>query len=178
MEETVADKLPRNLEEREMTTVWPTIGAYALGRVVGQLGAIPIGVGPLTVGNLMALLTIPISLTIYGWQLMPFVCRRYKLTDRQILIQRGLANLQTEEVIILDEFDSIEIDVQPGQAWLHSGDLIFKHQDKPVLRLRSVLRPEIFRHTCLTARETLVRFDEIIQQQAAATEAETVSPTS
>ena len=177
MEETVADKLPKNLEERELTTIWPTIGAYALGRVVGQLGAIPLGLGPLTVGNLLALLTIPITLAIYGWQLMPYVCRRYTLTDRQILIQRGLAKLHTEEAIALDEFDSIEINVLPGQAWLHSGDLVFKHQNQPVLRLRSVLRPEIFRHTCLTARETLVQFNEIIQQQAAAAETETVSPT-
>ena len=55
----------------------------------------------------------------------------------------------------LDEFDSIEVSVLPGQDFLHAGDLVFQRDGKEVFRLSGVSRPEGFRQVCLKARNAL-----------------------
>ena len=156
--------------------VWPTIGATSLGRLVGQLSSIRPGLGAFfTVGNLMALATIPISLAVFAWQLMPVVCRRYRVTNRRIVIHKGLSAVEGES-IGLDEFDTVDVDILPGQAWLHAGDLVFRRDGREVFRLSGVARPEAFRQICLKARTALVSVEEVLQQQAAASVQQAVSP--
>jgi len=82
---------PGQRNESPVMTVWPTIAATAAGRWVGRLCALRLGYGFFTLGKLMAPATIPLSLAVFGWQLMPWVCRRYALTSRRILIQKGLS---------------------------------------------------------------------------------------
>src|SRR4030042_1337912 len=111
---------PRSPESAERTSkvVWPTIGATRCGRLVGRLGAVRIGLGSVfTVGNLLALATIPISLGVFVWQLLPFVMRRYCLTNCRIVLQKGLTRVE-ESSIGLDQFDAVEIRLLPGQQWL------------------------------------------------------------
>ena len=158
-----APALPR---ETLISTVWPTIGATAAGRFVGALANIRIGWMFFTVGNLMALATIPISVTVFCWQLLPIVCRRYALTNRRIVIQKGLSAVEGP-CIRLDEFDAIEVRVRIGQKWLRTGELIFLRNDEEVFHLSGVGRPEIFRTVCLKARTALVAMREINQQPAA-----------
>jgi hypothetical protein len=159
--------MPSELVEVTCKVVWPTIGATRAGRLVGRLAAVKLGWGEFfTLGKLLALATIPISVAVFGWQLMPFVCRRYTLTNRRIIIRKGLRTVDGPW-ISLDEFDSIRIEVLPGQEWLHAGDLIFQRGDSEVLRLSGVSRPETFRHVCLTARTALVDVRKIVEQQAA-----------
>jgi hypothetical protein len=154
---------PERISESPLMTVWPTIGATAVGRLVGRLCGLGLGVGFFTLGKLMALATIPVSLVVFCWQLMPYICRRYALTDRRIIIQKGLQAVEGQ-AIGLDEFDEIAIEVRGGQDWLHAGDLVFKRAGSEVLRLAGVSRPEIFRQVCLKARSALVSFRNIGQQ--------------
>ncbi len=51
----------------------------------------------------------------------------------------------------LDGFDSIEVDVRPGQSWHHAGDLVFRSGATERFRLEGVSRPEAFRQVCLKA---------------------------
>ena len=85
-------------------TVWPTIAATALGRLVGRLCGASLGRGFFTLGKLLALATIPASLTVFLWQLLPLVCRRYTLTNRRIMVQKGYKAIEGR-AIGLDEFD-------------------------------------------------------------------------
>ena len=71
-------------------TVWPGIGSMAAGRWVGQLAGSRLGYGFFTLGKLLALATIPVSLTLYLWRLMPGFCRRYTLTNGRLIVQHGL----------------------------------------------------------------------------------------
>lgn len=100
----------------------------------------------------MMLVTFPLTITIYAWQLMPLVCRRYRLTNRRVLILRGYTAVE-EASIGFEEFDTIQLKVLKGQEWLQAGDLIFRSGEKEVFRLRGVSRPEPFRQTCLKARQ-------------------------
>jgi hypothetical protein len=158
--------VPPEIDEVDAMTVWPTIGANQFGRIVGQLCANNIGWGGLfTLGKLWALVTIPLSLVVFFWQLMPYICRRYTLTNRRIIIRRGWQPLD-EHWIDLDGFDTIESRVLPGQDWLHAGDLVFKRGESEVLRLSGVSRPDVFRQVCLTARNAFLSVRKVVQEQA------------
>ena len=145
-------------------TIWPTIGSFALGRTVGKLAANPIGWGIFTLGNVLALVTIPISLVAFAWRLLPFVARRYTITNQRVMVQKGLSKAE-EKSIRLDEFDAIEVRVTPGQEFFHAGDLIFKRGSEEVLSLSGVSRPESFRQVCLKAQTALLSVRAVLEQQ-------------
>jgi hypothetical protein len=146
-------------------TVWPTIGATALGRGVGRLCGVKLGIGFFTLGKLLALATIPLSLTVFVWQLLPFVCRRYSLTDRRILVRLGYKAVE-RQAIGLDEFDAIDVVILPGQDWLHAGELVFRRGGSEVFRLAGVSRPEVFRQVCRKAQTALLGFRAVMAEQA------------
>jgi hypothetical protein len=151
--------------EQLSMTVWPTIGANRLGRLVGQLSGMKLGWGFFTVGKLFALAVIPLALAVYVWQILPFVIRRYRLTDRRVVVQKGLA-AKDERSVDLDAFDAIEIAVLPGQAWLRAGDVVFLRGGKEVFRLSGVSRPEAFRQVCQKAQMALLSVRKVLDQQS------------
>jgi hypothetical protein len=155
-----------NPPETIIMTVWPTIGATAPGRWVGWLCGVKLGRGFFTLGKLLALATIPLSLAVFLWQLLPAVCRRYCLTDRRLVIQKGYKAV-AGRAIGLDEFDSIDVAILPGQAWLHAGELVFRRRGSEVFRLSGVSRPEVFRQVCLKAQTALLSFRAVLAQQSA-----------
>ena len=167
MKQAFAGVAPPESGEATVMVVWPSIGANGFGRWVGRLAALEQGVGSFfTIGKLLALATIPISLAVFAWQLMPFVCRRYKLTNRRILIEKGLTSAE-ERSLELQEFDAIEVLVLPGQDWLHAGELVFKRDQTEVFRLSGVSRPETFRQTCLKVQTAFQSVGQVVKRQAA-----------
>jgi len=167
MAETTTDAAIPEFDDAPVMTVWPTIGATAAGRLVGRLSAVPVGVGEFfTLGKLLALATIPISLTVFAWQLLPFVCRRYAITTRRLLIRKGYTETE-EKSIDLDGFDAIDVEMLPGQEWLHAGELIFRRDGHEEFRFSGVSRPEVFRQACLKAQNALLSVRAVLKQQAA-----------
>ncbi len=161
------------LEQTEVTakTVWPTIGAVAAGRLVGRLAGVRAGWGGFfTLGKLLAVATLPVTLAVYARQLMPRVCRRYTLTDRRIIILKGLTAVE-EKSIDLDGFDAIDVEILPGQEWLHAGELIFRREGTEVFRLSGVSRPDVFRQVCLGARTALLSARRVFEEQQSMGEA-------
>ncbi len=138
----------------------------AIGRRIGQLAGNRLGYGFFTLGKLFALATIPVSLVVYLWRLMPGACRRYTLTNSRLTIQLGLT-AKNGPFIGLGDFDTIEVAVLPGQDWLHAGDLVFMHDGKEIFRLRGVSRPGAFRQVCLKARNALILGQQVCKQQTA-----------
>ena len=166
MSSPIAGVVPPEVSEVRSVTVWPTIGALPAGRLVGRLADIQVGWGKFfTLGKLMALATIPISLAVFCWQLMPYVCRRYTVTNRRIIIRCGLLPAD-ERWISLDEFDAVTVDVLPGQSWLHAGDVVFKRSGSEVLRLAGVSRPEVFCQMCLRTQQAMLSVRDVLREQA------------
>ena len=124
-----------------------------------------VGLGFFTLGKLMALATIPLSLTVFIWQLLPAVCRRYRLTNRRITIEKGLKAIEGP-AIGLDEFDAVNVVMRPGQDWLHAGELVFRREGSEVFRLSGVSRPEVFRQVCLKAQRALLSFRTVPAEQS------------
>jgi len=141
-------------------TVWPSVARYGLGRLLGTWYAIrwP-DVYFFRFGNLVALAFIPVSLVLFFMRIAPFIGTRYRLTNRRIIVERGLTGVE-DKAVDLDRFDSITIEVQPGQAWYDAGDLVFRlgsaaraaSGNIETFRLEGVSRPAAFRETCLKSR--------------------------
>jgi hypothetical protein len=157
------------VQGRELTAmvVWPTVGAMPLGRWMGRLCGSRVGVSAFTLGKLWAVAMIPLSLTLFGWMLLPVVARRYRLTNRRIVVEKGLSAAEGPS-IELDAFDGAHVEVLAGQEWLQCGEIVFSRDGVEVFRLSGVSRPEVFLAVCLKGRAALMSVREVLQQQSAA----------
>lgn len=152
MKQPIAGLAPPEISEVTVMTVWPSIAATTLGQALGRLYSLRLGIGWLTLGKLIALASIPVVLPLYFSMLIPWSSRRYRLTNRRVIVERGVAG-RPERAIDLAEFDDVRIDVHPGQEWYPAGDLVFRREGAEVFRLAGVSRPAGFQHTILkTAR--------------------------
>jgi hypothetical protein len=147
----IAGVSPAEIRETTVMTVWPSVAQYGLGRTLGSLFAIrwP-DVYFFRLGNLIALLAIPVALVMFFMRIAPGIGTRYRLTNRRIVVERGLLSVP-DRWVDLDRFDAIAIDVQSGQDWYDAGDLVFRLGNVETFRLPGVSRPAAFRETCLKA---------------------------
>lgn len=56
----------------------------------------------------------------------------------------------------LDRFDTVDIEIQPGQEWFNAGDLVFRDGQVETFRLGDVVRPGAFQSTCMKSRDAYV----------------------
>ena len=181
MSQAIAGVVPDSEKEVTVRTVWPSIAATAYGRWWGRRYANNVGITlfglPITVGRVIALLSVPFILPVYFHMLVPRLpgvvfgwpnpsCRRYRLTNRRVVVEQAFGGGEQQSVA-LDRFDSIEIDVLPGQEWFPAGDLVFRLGQVETLRLIGVPRPEGFRHTCLKANAGYVGVQQAREAGAA-----------
>lgn len=171
MKQAFAGVNPVNLKETTAMTVWPSVAAMSLGPVplglmLGRLYAIKTGVYIFTVGNLMCLLTIPLALILYLKRIGPFVAMRYRVTNKRIVVERGLVGKE-EKAIRLDQFDTIEVVIRSGQEWYDAGDLVFREGNLEKFLLEGVSRPIAFRHICQKAHQAYVGVQAALERQSA-----------
>lgn len=149
-ESTATDQRRR---ERYVATAWPSVARFAFARWLGRGYAVDRPrwsfVSP---GNLLALATVPLGAGLYLAKFLPFVSRRYVLSDRRVGVAHGLRQRLVESVAH-DAYDAIEVEILSGQAWYDAGDLVFRRDGRPVLRLASVVSPEMFRRTIWETRQ-------------------------
>jgi hypothetical protein len=183
MKQAIAGVAPPDLEEVTVMAIWPSISALAGGRAWGRLYGIEAGRGlmpwGLTVGKLIAFASIPLILPAYFLLRLPGggvpggklwwsnpLCRHYRLTNRRLVIEHPLGGPEVRS-IALDDFDSVETVVLPGQRWYKSGELVFRKGQIETFRLSGVPRPETFRRTCLEARNGFVGVSKALKREAA-----------
>ncbi len=151
MKQPIAGVAPAETREVTVMTVFPTLGATPAGRMIGQLCGVRAGFGFFSLGKLLALLLIPVAIGMFAMSLAPGLIRRYRLTNRRVVVERGLRPVD-ERWVDFDRFDTIDVEVLPGQEWFPAGDLVFRRGAVETFRLAGVSRPETFRRTCLSAR--------------------------
>lgn len=157
----IAGVTPPERAEVTVMTVFPTLGAYAPGRFMGQLCGIRVGFGFFTLGKVMALLLIPFAIGLFAFSLLPGVLTRYRLTNRRVIVEIGL-RAREQRWVDFDRFDSIDVEVLPGQEWYPAGELIFRNGSVETFRLSGVSRPDTFRHTILSARRGYLGASEAV----------------
>jgi hypothetical protein len=148
MIQAIAGVAPPETSEVTVMIVYPSVAATGFGRFLGRQYALKTGFGWLTLGHLIALASIPLVVPNYFLLINPFTGRRYRLTNRRLIIERGVQG-HPEQWVELDRFDSVTLDVQPGQEWYPAGNLIFRKGQIETFRLLGVRWPETFRRTIL-----------------------------
>jgi hypothetical protein len=154
------------MKEATVMTVWPTIAYFPEGRLLGRLYENDIGFGNIfTLGKLIAVLSIPIALALFFRGLSPFTCRRYRITNRRLLILKGLSGVE-DRFVSLDDFDAIDVVTRPGYAWYYAGDMIFRKGNVETFRLHAVPRPESFKHVCLKTQRAHSSVKKVREREA------------
>lgn len=165
MKQAIAGLSLSSQQESTALIVWPSVSATSIGQFLGRLYANKAGVSFFSVGNLFVLLSIPVAIPLYLWNVLPVVGTRYRITNRHVNVERGVQGVM-ERQIALDAFDQIEVRQQPGQAWFRSADLVFFKGEEEVFSLPGVPYPEGFRTACQKASMTYRGFKEIHARQA------------
>ena len=184
MKQAIAGVSPASIQEVTVMMTWPSVARYWLGRQLGVGFDNQVGVYIFTVGNVLALLAIPIGLALYFFRLVPSVFGSplhgtfYKLSNRRIIELRPEINFRNQFPFLkftfgaevksteLDRFDTIEIDQKPGQHWYDAGDLVFLREGVETFRLQGVARPEPFRQTCLKSHASYVGVKQAFEREA------------
>src|SRR4029453_19634632 len=90
----IAGVVPPELKETTVMAVWPAVARYSLGRTLGTLFAITWpDIYIFRLGNLIALASIPVALVLFFMRVAPFIGIRYRLTNRRIIVERGLTSV-------------------------------------------------------------------------------------
>ena len=160
MSQAIAGVAPVDKAETTVMTVWPSVAGVRLlgipvGKIIGRLINIKAGFYIFTVGNLFALMAIPVGLALYFKRVGFFVATRYRVTNRRIIVERGVT-AREEKAIEFDRFDNIQVEIDPGDEWYKAGDLVFRNGEVERFRLEGVSRPESFKQICWKSRQAYV----------------------
>jgi len=154
MKQAITGVAPSTISEVTVMTVWPSIAALPIGRMIGRLCMIG-GRGPLAIGKLLfAPLMIPVAINVF-LHMLTFGARRYRVTNRRVIEEKGI-RAHPAKWVDLDQFDAIDVVVRPGQEWYPAGDLVFRRGNVETFRLEGVSRPEAFKQVCLKAQRGYV----------------------
>lgn len=164
--QSIAGVSPPEVLETTVMTVWPSVASTGMGQMLGRLYRLRSGIGPFTTGRLALLATIPVGLVLYLSLRLPWAITRYRLTNRRVLVEQGI-NPSVRQFVDLSGFDSIDVEVGPGQEWYAAGDLVFRRGATQVLRLAGVSRPESFRRTCLETKQSFMSIEALRSRTAA-----------
>lgn len=151
--QSIAGVSPPGVTETTVMTVWPSVASTSLGKSLGRVFRIREGFGPLSFGRMALLACTPIGLMLYLSLRLPWAIQRYRLTNRRVIVERGVRP-RIQQYVDFDQFDSIEVAVEPGQEWYEAGDLVFRKGQVETFRLPGVSRPESFRQTCLKVQQS------------------------
>ncbi len=134
--QAVAGLTPPQLAEAMIREVWPTIRGVSSG-----------------IAGLSATLMRSLFLAPLGWALngllfarkfAPFLCRRYTLTNRRLMIRRGWKPAPVQEIALTD-IDDVRLIADTYDPFYRSGDLHVLSGGKEALKLVAVPEPESFR---------------------------------
>jgi hypothetical protein len=140
--QAITGVIPPLLREGMIREVFPTViavnaGAALLAKKVMQTYILaPLGF--LIVGPLFAL------------KFAPFLCKRYTLTNRRLMIQRGLKPKPVKEVALAD-IDEVRYDPNAVDPFYVSGTLEIVSKGQVVMTLPGVPEPEGFRHAIINS---------------------------
>ena len=133
--------VPPDVDEARIREAWPSVarspGMASLGRVLTRT----IVLAPLA--------WLIMSLGYFG-KVLPFAPRRYTLTNRRLMIQRGLKPSPIQE-IALSDIDEVRLPPDSVDSFYRSGDLEIVSRGEVKMRLAGVPEPESFQRAILNA---------------------------
>ena len=134
-------------DEITVMIVYPSIAGApgGIGKILGRLFNIQIGIKPLTIGNLIALVSAPLCAGLWIGRVLPvnrlpligtlskklgLAPQRYRITTRAILSEDAFDGSTIQETIALDSFDEVEIAIE-AQSELEAHGIATKVVSMP-----------------------------------------------
>ncbi|MBX3440576.1 MAG: hypothetical protein KF861_24005 [Planctomycetaceae bacterium] len=145
--------------ETMIETVYPSIAASGIGKAIGMVcDSIPLRIAGVKLSYLLfGPLMVPFALI--GYTIFKLADNRYVVTNRSVRVLSSLGDKMKTQVSLSD-IDQILVNVQPGQAFYHAGDLILlKANGDELLKLPGVPRPARLRQVILDARQARLLSD-------------------
>lgn len=145
---------PKAEPETLIMTVYPSIGALGLGRVIGGL----MNLIPMPFTRTLKLSAIvfglplaPLGLLLYFW--MKAFGERYVLTNHSLQIWSSIGQ-RLIRAVSLNQIGEVSVNQKSGQEYFHAADLVLRDAGgNEVLTLAGVPRADVFRQTILKARD-------------------------
>jgi hypothetical protein len=138
--QAVTGVMPPQLGEALIREAWPTVvdSSAALSAVAKGL------IRSVILAPAAWLLLAPLFIKKF----LPFVAKRYTLTNRRVMIQRGLKP-QPAHYVALADIDDVRLDAHGVDPFYLSGNLEIISKGQVALKLTGVPEPEGFRHAIL-----------------------------
>lgn len=139
--QAVTGVTPPQLGEAIIREVWPSVTAQpALATLCEKMQKM------IVLAPLAWLLLAP----LYFGKVLPFFAKRYTLTNRRVMIQRGLKATPSKEVPLAD-IDEVRMVSGSLSGFYRSGTIEIVAKGQVALTLTGVPDPESFRHAVLHA---------------------------
>ncbi|HZY87247.1 MAG TPA: PH domain-containing protein [Gemmataceae bacterium] len=140
--QAVTGVMPPQLGEAQVREAWPTVleAQSGLARLAHTL------IKTIVLAPLGWLLLLP----LFGKRLLPFLSKRYTLTNRRLMVQRGLKPSPAQEVALSD-IDEVRLVEDSFDRFYLSGTLEIISKGQVVMTLTGVPEPEGFRHAVVNA---------------------------
>src|SRR5262249_9744925 len=142
--QAVTGVLPPQLGEAIIREVWPSVtgmqpGLAALGEKMQRT---------IVLAPLAWLMLAP----LYFKKILPFLATRYTLTNRRLMVRRGLGSKRppAQEVALAD-IDDVRVQRDDNSDFYRSATLKIVSKGQVVLTLPGCPEPESFRHAILNA---------------------------
>jgi hypothetical protein len=142
----VAGVIPPQLAEGRIREAWPSVASVP---IIARLGLM------LTRTYVLAPLAWLLMSSVFFGKLLPFLMRRYTLTNRRLMIRKGWYGTPSIEVP-LAEVDNVRVVSDANSAFFRAGNLEIVSDSEIVMTLAGVPEPEGFRLAILNARNAWV----------------------
>jgi uncharacterized membrane protein YdbT with pleckstrin-like domain len=139
--QAITGVMPPLLGEATIRVAWPSLSASPAVATLGRKLICSIVLAPL--GWLL-------MLPFYFLKILPFLASRYTLTNRRLMIQRGLKPKMTEEISLAD-IDDVRVVRDANSIFFRSGDLEIISKGAVKLRVPGVPEPDSFKHAIINA---------------------------
>jgi hypothetical protein len=140
--QAVTGVMPPQLGEAMIREAWPTVleAQSGVARLAHTL------IKTVVLAPLGWLLLLP----LFGKRLLPFLSKRYTLTNRRLMVQRGLRPKPAQEIALAD-IDEVRLVPDSFDRFYLSGTLEVLSKGQVALTLPGVPEPEGFRHAVVNA---------------------------
>jgi uncharacterized membrane protein YdbT with pleckstrin-like domain len=144
--QAIAGMTPPQIGEAKIREAWPSV---ARSPAIASLGKM------LTRTIVLAPLAWLIMALVYFGKLLPFAATRYTLTNRRIMIRKGLKGKPKLEVPLAD-IDDVRVVTDANSTFFRAGTIEIIKNGQVLLALPGVPEPDSFRHAILNARNAWV----------------------
>jgi hypothetical protein len=159
--QAVTGVIPPQLGEAVIREAWPSVARFPAVAALGRRLMLTIFGAPLA-----WLLLAP----FYFSKILPFVACRYTLTNRRLMIQKGLKPRPLHEVALAD-IEEVRVVSDGNSDFYRAANLEICSGGKITLTLAGVPGPEAFRHAILNAVKAWVPRKEAVAPAAPKAEA-------